>query len=60
MVVFRVCVCVRCQLLEAGWRLSAGIVFSVCYMREHDGYLSVTWGRLAFAVSYVRQDGGCL
>jgi hypothetical protein len=36
------CVCVRCQILEAGWRLSAGIVFSVCYMREHDGYLSVT------------------
>jgi uncharacterized protein (UPF0179 family) len=28
-VVCRVCVCVRCQLLEVGWRLSAGRSYSV-------------------------------
>ena len=46
-------------------------VYSMCYLRQHGGYLSVTWGRLAvicqlhqagwlLSVSYMRQVGGCL
>jgi len=34
-------VCVLYQILEAGWRLS------VSYMRQHGGYLSATWSRMA-------------
>jgi hypothetical protein len=44
---------VICQLYEAGWRLSVSYmrqvggclhvcVYSVCYMRQHGDYLSVT------------------
>jgi hypothetical protein len=60
-------VCEPCQLFEAGWRLSAWCVYVVCYLRQHGGYLSVAWGRLAVVCKGVcvhsqklKQNGGYL
>jgi hypothetical protein len=63
---------VLCLLLETGWRLSPGGLYSVCYLRMDGGYLqgvftlSVTGDGMAdicwglYSVYYLRQDGGYL
>jgi hypothetical protein len=33
---------VLCQLHETGLWLSAGCVYTICHLRQHGGYLSVT------------------
>jgi len=49
-------VCEYCQLLEAGWRLSAGRVYTLSHMRQIGNCVQ----REVYSVNYMRQGGNCV